>query len=181
MIIDCNIINSGFAEKVQLESKVDIFSCYQCGKCTAGCPMVNDMDYTPNKIIRMVQLGMEKEVLSSDTIWLCASCITCSVRCPREIELSEVMDVLRRIAYRKKIMPKNNKNIPLFNKIFLKNIEIFGRSYELGLIGTLNTLTGKFFKDFSVVPKMFLKGKICIFPKIISSARKIFKNSRELE
>lgn len=181
MIIDNNIINSGFAEKVQAESKVDIFSCYQCGKCTAGCPMVNDMDHTPNKIIRMVQLGMEKEALSGNTIWLCASCITCSVRCPREIELAEVMDVLRRMAYRKNILPKNNKNIPLFNKIFLKNIEIFGRSYELGLIGALNTLSGKFFKDFSVAPKMFLKSKIGIFPKIISSARKIFKNSRKLE
>jgi heterodisulfide reductase subunit C len=181
MTIDCSTINSGFAEKVQAESGVNIFSCYQCGKCTAGCPMANDMTNSPNKIIRMVQLGMKREVLSSDTIWLCASCLTCSARCPREIEIAEVMDVLRRIAYRENILPEDSKDIPLFNRIFLRTIELFGRSYEVVMIGTFNILTGNLFKDFAIVPRMFLKGKISLFPATSKGATKIFRNSRRIE
>ncbi len=178
MAIDCS---SELTEKLQKENKINIFACYQCGKCTAGCPMADDMRHTPNQIIRMVQLGMEDEVLKSNTIWLCASCITCSVRCPREIELAELMDVLRRLAYKRKISPDNDRDVPLFNRVFLKNIEIFGRAYELGLIGVLNILTGKFFKDFSIVPKIFLKNKIRVFPSFSKGAKEIFKNSRKIE
>jgi len=141
------------------------------------------MDYLPNQIIRMVQLGMEEEVLSSRTIWLCASCLTCTVRCPREIDIAEIMDYLRRRAYKKQIIPLDETEIPLFNKIFLRNIELFGRLYEMGLIGMFNLLSGEFFKDVLLAPKMFLKRKIRIFPrraKNIREIRDIFKRSGKL-
>ena len=94
------------------------------------------------------------------------------------------MDALRRIAYRRNIFPKQHTDIPLFNRIFLKNIELFGRVYELGLIGMFNTLSGNFFKDFVHAPKMFLKGKINIFPahiKGLKEIREMFKNSGKME
>jgi heterodisulfide reductase subunit C len=182
--IHSDTLKSKFVREIEVESKTKIFRCYQCSKCSAGCPIAYEMDYTPNQIIRMIQLGMDLPVLSSNTIWLCASCITCSVRCPREIEISEIMDVLRRIAYRRNIFPKQHTDIPLFNRIFLRNIELFGRLYEFGLIGMFNILSGNFFKDFVHAPKMFLKGKINIFParvKELKHLKTIFKNSGKIE
>jgi len=141
------------------------------------------MDYLPNQIIRMIQLGMEEQVLSSKTIWLCASCLICTSRCPREIDIAEIMDYLRRSAYKKQVMPLEETEVPLFNKIFLKNIEMFGRLFELGLIGMFNLLSGEFFKDMSLAPKMFIKRKIGIFPRRIRNLKEIkaiFRKSGQL-
>ncbi len=176
-------IKSPFLKTLEKDCGEKISHCYQCGKCSAGCPISFEMDYLPNQIIRMVQLGMEKQVLSSKTIWLCASCLTCTSRCPREIDIAEIMDYLRRLAYKKQLMPLGETEIPLFNKIFLRNIELCGRLYEMGLIAMFNLLSGEFFKDMSLAPKMFLKQKISIFPpriRNIKEVRAIFKNSGKL-
>lgn len=173
-------IKAPFQKMLEKECGEKVSQCYQCGKCSAGCPISFKMDYLPNQIIRMIQLGMEREVLSANTTWLCASCITCTTRCPREIDIAEIMDFLRRYAYKKQIMPKEETKIPLFNKIFLRNIELFGRLYEMGLIGMFNLLSGEFFKDFSIAPKMFLKQKIGVLPRKVKNLRdvkEIFKKS----
>ena len=181
--ISHDTIRAPFQETLEKDCGEKVRNCYQCGKCSAGCPISFQMDYLPNQIIRMVQLGMEEQVLSSSTIWLCASCFTCTVRCPREIDVAEIMDYLRRCAYKKRIIPLEETEIPLFNKIFLRNIELFGRLYEMGLIGMFNILSGEFFKDMSVAPRMFLKRKISIFPqriKNLKEVRDIFKKSGKL-
>ncbi len=181
--ISHDTIRSPFLKILEKECGEKVSRCYQCGKCSAGCPISFQMDYLPNQIIRMVQLGMEEQVLSSKTIWLCASCLTCTVRCPRKIDIAEIMDYLRRSAYKKQVIPLDETEIPLFNKIFLRNIELFGRLFELGLIGMFNLLSGEFFKDMSLAPKMFLKRKIGIFPhklKNLKAAREIFKKSGKL-
>jgi heterodisulfide reductase subunit C len=79
--------------------KVDL--CFQCGACSGGCPMTQEMDYLPSKIIRLVQLGLE-EALESKTIWICMTCFNCEVRCPRGIDVANVMEALRQIVLRKK-------------------------------------------------------------------------------
>lgn len=181
--ISHDTIRSPFQKTLEEDSGEKIRRCYQCGKCSAGCPISYQMDYLPNQIIRMVQLGMEDEVLSSKTIWLCASCLTCTTRCPREIDIAEIMDYLKRRAYKKRVIPKEETEIPLFNKIFLRNIELFGRLYEMGLIGMFNLLSGEFFKDFSLAPKMFLKRKIGVFPhkiRNIKEVKEIFRSSGKL-
>lgn len=181
--ISHDTIRSPFQEILERDSGEKVRRCYQCGKCSAGCPISFQMDYLPNQIIRMVQLGMEDEVLSSRTIWLCASCLTCTTRCPRKIDIAEIMDYLRRLAYKKRLIPKEETEIPLFNKIFLRNIELFGRLFEFGLIGMFNLLSGEFFKDFGLAPKMFFKHKIGVFPhkiKNIKEVREIFKKSGKL-
>lgn len=172
-------ICSPFKETLKNDCGENVSHCYQCGKCSAGCPISFEMDYLPNQIIRMVQLGMEDEVLSSRTIWLCASCLTCTARCPREIDIAEIMDYLRRLAYKKQVVPLEETESPLFNKIFLRNIELFGRLYEMGLIGMFNLLSGEFFKDVPLAPKMFLKGKIGIFPPKVKNQKEIKKIFRE--
>lgn len=96
-------ISGDFAKKVKEISREDILLCYQCGMCSAGCPIAFAMDLLPNQIIQLVQLGLEAEVAKSKTIWLCASCLTCSVRCPRGLDLAKVMEALRLISLRKNI------------------------------------------------------------------------------
>lgn len=178
--ISQDTLKSDFKKNIEKDCGEKISHCYQCGKCSAGCPIAFQMDYLPNQIIRMVQLGMEETVLTSKTIWLCASCLTCSARCPREIDLAEIMDSLRRRAYKKHIIPKEETEIPLFNKIFLANIEAFGRLYEMGIIAMFNLLSGEFFKDIHLAPKMFSKQKISLIPyktKNIKEVKDIFKKS----
>jgi len=88
----------------------NLFSCYQCGTCSAGCPFIDDMDIAPDEVIRHVVLD-KKEVLNSKTIWLCASCYTCAERCPRDLNLTKVMEALRQIILRKNIDKTNMINI----------------------------------------------------------------------
>lgn len=92
-----------FAKRVKEISREDILSCYQCGMCSAGCPIAFAMDLLPRQIIQLVQLGLEEDIAKSKTIWLCTSCLTCSVRCPRGLDLSKVMEALRLISLRKNI------------------------------------------------------------------------------
>jgi len=91
------------AKKVKEISKEDVLSCYQCGMCSAGCPVAFAMDLPPRQIIRLLQLGLEEDIAKSKTIWLCTSCLTCSVRCPRGLDLAKVMEALRLISLRKNI------------------------------------------------------------------------------
>ncbi len=105
-------ISGNLAKKVIEISKEDILSCYQCGMCSAGCPIAFAMDLLPNQIIRLVQLGLEEDIAKSKTIWLCASCITCSINCPRGLDLCKVMEALRLISLRKNIDYMKPTEIP---------------------------------------------------------------------
>ncbi|RLE10946.1 MAG: disulfide reductase [Candidatus Aminicenantes bacterium] len=95
-------INDSFVAKIQELSGQNLLACYQCGKCSAGCPAVSDMDLLPNQIIRYAQLGLKEELLNSKSIWVCASCMTCNVRCPRGIKIAEVIEAIRQILLRKR-------------------------------------------------------------------------------
>ena len=92
-----------FVRKVEEISGQNLLSCYQCGKCSAGCPMVSSMDVLPNQLMRLAQLGLEEDVAESNVVWVCASCLACAVRCPRGVDLAKVMETLRAIALRKNV------------------------------------------------------------------------------
>ena len=91
-----------FIRRVEEISGEKLSACYQCGKCSAGCPLVSVMDILPNQAIRLAQLGAE-EVLDFKAIWLCASCLTCAARCPKGVDLARVMEALRLIRLRKNV------------------------------------------------------------------------------
>lgn len=117
--------------EVEELSGENLFACYQCGTCSAGCPYVEDMDLTPDEVIRYVILD-RGEVLNSKTIWLCSSCFTCAERCPRDLNITKIMEALRQIILRRKvdhtkvvdISKKDRKSIPqlAFVSLFRKNI-----------------------------------------------------------
>lgn len=93
--------NITFRKKVEDLSGEKLNLCFQCGACSSGCPLTHEMDLLPSKIIRYVQLG-EEEVVDSKTIWICSTCFNCEVRCPRGINIANLMEALREIKLRSK-------------------------------------------------------------------------------
>lgn len=89
-----------FIVKVEEISGQNVYSCYQCGKCSAGCAFSHKMDKSVNQFIHLIQLGQKKRVLDANTHWICASCFTCTVRCPREIDVAALMEAIREISLR---------------------------------------------------------------------------------
>jgi heterodisulfide reductase subunit C len=155
--------------------------CYQCGKCSAGCPAAYTMDEPPNRVIRLLQLGLYDRALAQNSYWVCSSCETCTARCPRNVEIKEIMELLRHDAFRRRVTSGEGA-VVAFHKAFLKTVKWFGRLYEPGLILLNNILRGHFFKDFTSAPGMVLKGKIKLFPgrgADNAAVRRIFKYSRE--
>ena len=95
-------IKDSFVTKVAEISGQNLLACYQCGKCSAGCPAVSEMDILPNQIIRFAQLGLKEELFQSNAIWICASCFTCNSRCPKGINIAEVIEAIRQVMLRKR-------------------------------------------------------------------------------
>jgi len=121
--------------------------------------------------------------LSSKTIWLCASCETCTTRCPKGVDLAKLMDVLRKLAQKTKVLP-HEKGIQRAQKIFLENIRRFGRQFEAGLAGEYNIRSGQPFKDLTMGAQLFLKGKLKPLPsrnRNLKEIQEIFKKIEEVE
>ena len=86
------------AEKIML--------CFQCGTCTADCPIARFDDfYRPRKLIRMTQLGLKDRLLSNDVIWLCSTCFTCIDHCPQDVGIASIVRALRNLSVKERDMP----------------------------------------------------------------------------
>jgi heterodisulfide reductase subunit C len=157
--------NPDLARMIRQRTGENVYQCYQCVKCTSGCPLAEYFDLWPNQIMRSVQLGQTETALDNRTIWICASCETCTTRCPQGLDIARVMDALKMIAYEQGREPKVNE-VALFHKVFLKNVKIWGRIYELGLMAEMNLRTGQPFKDLPMGLEMVSKGKINFLPSI---------------
>lgn len=160
----------------------DPSQCYQCGKCSAGCPVREFTDTPPNRVVRFVQLGFYEEALNSSTPWLCAGCMTCTSRCPQNYELTKFMDAVRQIAVKRGIKP--DPKTYKFHKAFLAQVENHGRSFEFGLVRDYKLQTGEFFQDLDLAPETLIKRKMSLVPNNIKdreSIRKIFGNAKEKE
>jgi heterodisulfide reductase subunit C len=143
--------------------------------------MESYMDTAPHQVIRMVQLGRRDDVLSTHAIWLCASCFTCTTRCPREFDLARAMDSLRELAIGEGRKPPEGK-VLAFHKAFLHQLRKYGRLFELGLIGEYKLRTRAFMQDVDVAPPMLFKGKLKFFPRKIRGTgeiRRIFARAKE--
>ncbi|MBC7254479.1 MAG: 4Fe-4S dicluster domain-containing protein [Actinobacteria bacterium] len=152
--------------------------CFQCGKCSTGCLFSPAMDILPHQIMKLVQLGQEERLLSSRTIWICASCVTCTARCPNDIDVARVIDTLREMALERGVKPAE-RNIPLFHSCFLGNIQATGRISEPVLMGAYKTLSGDLFSDIGLAVEMLRKGKIRLVPSLVRGRREIRRIFRE--
>jgi len=184
MMESVHTITSGskLAEAVMAESGQNVNLCYQCGKCAAGCPISYEMDYKPTQLIHAIRLGMDDLVLNSKTMWLCASCETCTTRCPQEVDVAKVMDAVKITAMRRGIKP-TIPQVASFNKAALSNIKMCGRMFEVGMIVALKLRTLDFFKDMGLGMKMFKKGKLKLIPSFTGARRtwKIFRRVKIIE
>jgi len=160
---------AGKVEKITSQSPL---LCYQCGKCSAGCPVRDYMNDSPNQVVRLVQLGFDEEALKSATPWLCAGCLTCSSRCPQNFDLAKFMDAIREIALQEGIKIKEKDTLE-FHKSFLNQIKNHGRAFEFGLVREYKLRTLNLMQDVDVAPEMFIKGKIGLFPHEIKDKKGI--------
>jgi heterodisulfide reductase subunit B len=166
-------IKADLARIIEKKTGQNAFLCYQCIRCTSGCPLTDFFDYTPNEIMRLVQIGDEETVLNAKTPWLCAACLTCSTRCPQGLDIARIMEALTQVALERGIKPKVPE-VALFNKVFLADANIFGRVYELGLMGSMNVLNTvrtmepkRMLADMDLGLEMFKRAKIPVIPGFV--------------
>ena len=154
------------AELIQSDTGENVFSCYQCVKCSSGCPLASHFDLTPNQVLRAAQLGLDQLALEAKTPWLCVGCATCTTRCPNGIDVARVMDCLAAESRARGIAPKVPE-VALFTEIFLRNVHRLGRTYELGLMAEMNLRSGHPLKDLRMGLEMIRKGKIKLLPEVV--------------
>jgi heterodisulfide reductase subunit C len=169
-----------FSDIIQRRSGEDIRSCYYCQKCTAGCPTAFVMDYKPAQLLRMIQLGQREKVLASRAIWMCIGCEACGTRCPNQIRLAPVMDVLRQMALDEDYAP--DTAVYSLHRSFLDSIRMWGRMHELTMLAEFKTRclvmeVPVFFKgllgDMKLGSDLILNGKLSLLPDRIKRLEEI--------
>ncbi len=166
------VFSNYLAESILKETGENVFLCYQCHRCSSGCPVAEYFDLVPHQLMRAIQLGQKEMVLNSKTIWLCAMCETCATRCPHDINITKIMDFLKIMARKEGIKPKV-PSVGVFYEAALRGINWFGRMYEAGLMGEIylrqlfsgDLKFSEIFKnDLPMAWKMFREGKLRIIP-----------------
>jgi heterodisulfide reductase subunit C len=160
-----------FVDAVAEESEQDPYLCYQCGNCTAGCPFTFAFDIPVHQVMRLLQAGHKERILNSHSIWLCATCETCTTRCPCNVDVARIMDVLRHMARREGFV--SEKQMKLFSDAFLDSVKKHGRLFEMGFLMSYNTRSGRFLTDADLGPKVMSKGKISLRPHAIQGKDKV--------
>jgi len=175
--------NPLFRKQVEALSGETISACFQCEKCTNGCPVTIAMDIAPHKLMRSIHLGLKNEVLQSDTIWVCASCETCTTRCPNDIDIAHVMDILRQLSLSQGVKD-SQKNVPLFHSAFLTSIRWYGRLHEMTMAVTFALKSEGvkgLAKQANMGVEMMRKGKIKLFPSRLLAGHQIKEMFRQSE
>ncbi len=145
---------------------VNVATCYQCGKCSAGCPMASEMPLKPHQMLRLAQLDERAKLLSDPSPWLCLTCETCTSRCPNEVDPARVVDGLRELALRSdpRLPPLR---LRAFHSAFLHQIRTHGRVFEAGLILEYKARTGALLADVRTAPAVLRRGKLAFTPSNI--------------
>jgi heterodisulfide reductase subunit C len=179
-------LQEAFWEQVEhIPNGHKIKSCIQCGTCTGSCPVSYMMDITPREIVALFRAGQIEKILHSRTIWICASCYSCRVRCPQGILVTDLLYALKRLAMEKKIYPAH---FPVYalSQAFVKNIYQYGRNFELGLgiRYLLKAAPTKLFSSAGFGLAMMKRGRLGIAPhtiKKIEEVRAIIDRANKIE
>jgi heterodisulfide reductase subunit C len=158
-------VDDGLTYEVNRLSGQRIELCYHCHKCTAGCPVVGDMAYGPDRLLRMVALDQRAQLFASRDIWLCSGCFTCATRCPNEIDIAAVMDALRQLSLAAGYAAGEGDAL-LFHRLFLGVLRTFGRSHEAVMLGLFKALAHVPLRnDLGAGLNLFLRGKVPLLPE----------------
>lgn len=165
-----------FMEQVEEDGGIRVSTCYQCKKCTNGCPVTFAMDIYPDQVIRLVQMGQRQTVLTCSTIWVCSACETCTTRCPNEVDIAGIMDYLKAQALKSGIVLPQRRTY-VFHKVFLDDIRRRGRVFEGGLLPRYMLKSGEawrklreldFKDDLELAYGMLRRGRMALYPQGIS-------------
>ncbi len=166
-----------FAGEIKELSGINFSACLHCKTCTNACPFLEGMDYHPNVILRLIQLGMEKEAVSSSTIWVCVGCNTCCSYCPMAIDIPAVMDSLRHKALENgtKVAEPDILN---FHKEVLNTVQKYGRTHKLEIMLRYKLKKMDLLSDMGLGLQMMKKRKLDLTPSKVKerdAIEKIFK------
>lgn len=153
-------------KQIEHYSGQKISTCFQCEKCSNGCPLTFAMDIFPHQVVHRILLGATEEVLNSDTIWVCASCETCTARCPNDIDIAHVMDTLRQMSVARGVKP-SQKQSPVFHSTFLSSVKRLGRMHEMSMaleFSLKNEGIKGILKQAGMGMDMLRKGKLNLIP-----------------
>jgi heterodisulfide reductase subunit C len=175
-------VNSDLVKEVDRLSGQQVGLCYHCHKCTAGCPVVDAMQYGPDLLLRMVSLGQDEPVFKSRDIWLCVGCYTCATRCPNGIDIAATMDSLRQVALARGY-PAGERDALLFHRLFMGVVQRFGRSHEAFMLGLFKMLSKvPLMNDVPAGIGLFIRGKVPLLPARLTApvqVQQIFKRSKK--
>ncbi len=159
-------ISPELARRIQAKLGQNVYLCYQCVKCTSGCPLAAFFDWQPNQIMRAVQLGQEAIALEAQTPWLCAACQTCTTRCPQGLDINAIMEFLTREALARGVEPPVAE-VNLFNEAFLREVRLWGRAYEPGLMAEMKLRQPEhLLDDLPFYLQMLKKRKVAFLPRL---------------
>ena len=176
-VSNLNQTDPTFVRDVIRRSGVNINQCWHCQSCAGGCPFVRAMDHPPNRVIRLVQLGLRKEALQSSGIWICVGCNTCSIQCPNCIDIPAVNDALRQMAMAEGVVVAE-PNILHFHQAVLQSIQRHGRTHKLEVMMRYKLKKQDWFSDMALGMKMFAKRKLELLPsksKNLADIRRLFE------
>lgn len=152
------------AEEIRERSGQDINSCYQCHKCSGGCPVTFVCDLPLSGLVRALQLGLRDVAVASRLVWLCSGCRACFERCPNGIDGARVLDALKAMA--KEADRVEDPQVAAFHDAFLGMVRRFGRAYELGMMAEYKLRTGTLTQDVPLGMKMMARRKLRLLPSL---------------
>jgi len=171
-----------FRQEIEALSGQNTNLCFQCSKCSAGCPMSDKMDLKPAQVMHNIRLGREDAVLNSTTIWLCVGCETCTARCPQDVKPAEAMTAARVLALKKGVKP-SVREVDIYYRGFVDNMRFYGKIHDASLAGITQLLTGQLRENLPIAWKLFRKGRVKPPPIPIKGRtfRALYKRTLEQE
>ena len=169
---------------IQAATGINVSRCYQCGKCSAGCPMASESELRPHNVIRLAMQNRRDEALHGEAIWLCLTCESCTARCPNACDPARVIDALREMQPASRRRTTRRVTSPPSTSAFLEQIRTNGRLHEMGMVVEYKLRSGDLMKDVTNAPAMVTRGKLSLRPDRISGVdemKRIFEKCGEHE
>jgi len=168
-------MDGDFLREVEERSGQKLGPCYQCLKCTVGCPVAAYMDCGPNKLIRLIQYGQREKVLKSHAIWLCVSCMTCGTRCPNDVDMGLVMDTLREMSIEAGYAYESESNVVMLHEEFIRSVKMWGRLHEVTFFMPYMLRSLQILPNMPAGLALIARGKLPFIPRQIKGIDEIWR------